>query len=94
MKSDEAVVKEEPQESYSETEDSKEQLGDSDGGGLNYSHHPGSLGGVGETGAGSFSPGLRAATQPQTLEDLVALPGASGLQGVGDLCPGVHYILF
>lgn len=86
MKSDEAVVKEEPQESYSEAEDSKEQLGDSDGGGgggLNYSHHPGSLGGVGEAGAGSFSPGLRAATQPQTLEDLVALPGASGLQGVG-----------
>ncbi|KAK4324187.1 hypothetical protein Pmani_005189 [Petrolisthes manimaculis] len=81
MKSDEPVVKEEPQETYSETEDSKEPLGGDSDGGINYSHHPGGLGGVGDTGTGNFSPGLRAATQPQTLEDLVALPGASGLQG-------------
>ncbi|KAG0722758.1 Longitudinals lacking protein, isoforms A/B/D/L [Chionoecetes opilio] len=84
VKMDELLVKEEPQDSYSEPEETKDTLHSADSDpGLTYSHHSGSL--VGETaaaGAGSFTPqSLRPTNAPQTLEELVALPGASGLQG-------------
>ncbi|KAK8375801.1 hypothetical protein O3P69_008509 [Scylla paramamosain] len=89
VKVDEPLVKEEPQESYSEPEETKDALQSADADpSLTFSQHSGSL--VGEAaaaaaaaaGAGGFTPQpLRPTNQPQTLEDLVALPGASGLQG-------------
>ncbi|XP_050722783.1 protein bric-a-brac 2-like isoform X7 [Eriocheir sinensis] len=89
MKVDEPLVKEEPQETYSEADETKDSLQDSDPS-LNYSQHTSSLvGGEAGAGAGAGSGGtgsytaqpLRPTNQPQTLEELVALPGASGLQG-------------
>ena len=92
---DEPLVKEEPQESYSEPEETKDALQSADADpNLTFSQHSSSL--VGEAvavaaaaaGAGSFTPQpLRPTNQPQTLEDLVALPGASGLQGVSPTSP-------
>ncbi|XP_042227483.1 longitudinals lacking protein, isoforms H/M/V-like isoform X2 [Homarus americanus] len=84
---DDPLVKEEPQESYSEAEETKEsiQSADSDPS-LNYSLQPGDQPGSlsGEAAGAGFNPqGMRHTNQPQTMEDLVAqaLPGASGLQG-------------
>lgn len=87
---DEPLVKEEPQETYSEADETKDSLQDSDPN-LNYSQHTSSLvGGETGTGVGTGSGGtgsytaqpLRPTNPPQTLEELVALPGASGLQSV------------
>lgn len=88
VKVDEPLVKEEPQETYSEAEETKDPIRDPDPS-LNYSQHTGSLvageagGGAGGTGSYTAQP-LRTTNQPQTLEELVALPGASGLQGVSE----------
>ncbi|XP_071515087.1 uncharacterized protein [Panulirus ornatus] len=85
---DDPLVKEEPQEDYSEAEETKESIQSKDPDpSLNYSlqhgdHSGGSL--SGETVGTGFNPqGIRPTNQPQTMEDLVAqaLPGASGLQG-------------
>lgn len=93
VKVDEPLVKEEPQESYSEPEETKDTLQSADSDpSLTYSQHSGSLVGEAVAGSGGYTPQpLRPTNQPQTLEDLVALPGASGLQGVGvvpsSVCP-------
>lgn len=98
MKVDEPLVKDEPQETYSEADETKDSLQDSDPS-LNYSQHTSSLvGGEAGAGAGAGSGGtgsytaqpLRPTNQPQTLEELVALPGASGLQGVSVLCASIR----
>lgn len=97
---DESLVKEEPQEMYSEADETKDPLQDSNPS-LSYSQHTsgliggeaGSGAGAGAGGTGSYSAQpLRPTNQPQTLEELVSLPGASGLQGVSESIVFLHQV--